>query len=109
MPMKDTIGFSYLVVVLLGLPLAGVFSLLRWKRWWHYAAAGFVLGAGLMILGYQLLPAGEVPVSGGGNHDLPVDWPRTWIIAWIASMTALAFWWLRYGNLRRLGSPSASE
>jgi len=108
MPMKDTIGFSYLVVVLFGLPLAGVFSVLRWKRWCHHAAAGFVLGAGPMIVGYQLLPAGEVPVSGGG-HNLPIDWPRTWIISWIAALTALALWWLRYGNLRRLGLPSASK
>jgi hypothetical protein len=108
MPIKDPIGFSYLVVVSCSLPLVGLFALLRWQQWWHYAVTGFVMGIGIMILAYQLLATGGGPETGSGNVFQAIDWVRTVIIGITACTTALAFWWLRYGNLRWFGLPSAS-
>jgi hypothetical protein len=98
-PLRDTIPFCYIVVAVCGLPLAGLFALLGWRHWRHYTATGFGLGVGLMIAAYQFAGGGAAP---------SIDWVRTLVIGLTAGLTALVFWWARYGKLRRLDTPIVS-
>ena len=95
----DTIAFSYLAVVLVGLPLTALFAVLSLRKWWHYTMAGLILGVGLMILNYQIIPVSETPGPFGEDSYLPIDWLRSFAVGLIAALTAIAFWWLRYGNI----------
>ncbi len=104
----DTIAFSYLAVVLIGLPLTALFSVLRLKLWWQYALTGLVMGTTLMVVSYQIIPVSDTPL-GDGDYYQPVDWGRSLAFGFIAATTALAFWWLRYGDFGRKREISDTE